>query len=454
MTPNSGAQAASDHPTLSRSTPGREAHELWVRGPFWDVFWLQSALWLAPFTLLLAHGYADPTESPLNVLFFALTALFWIGHRIGSTWLAYATTAYRPLLRAEPVRFVIVPLLITAACFAILLPGDEALAFTRAERVVALVIVDYAFLTHHFAAQHFGVLSLYRVRAGGTPWARHLDRLFALGVGGALVVLAEAIAEMNVFQGTWLDPWFDREWFAAASGVLRPGATGVVVALTLALLAVEARAPRPSLPRAMYAVGVALMVFGALHTERPFLFVVVWTGQHWLVATALTTRVAGAEPAPQGAGLRHVLHAMNRRPWALLLVLSLLSILLLPVMEVEAVGPEEIHYGDRIFGALAVQLRTSAWVPALVALGFATGFLHYWLDRAVYRLSKPAVRIAAHGLLEGGDRQHGPRLLPTWAWPSWLPTQSSDTWATTCRHAPSPGHRHPSSSSPPSHWPR
>ena len=32
------------------------------------------------------------------------------------------------------------------------------------------------------------------------------------------------------------------------------------------------------------------------------------------------------------------------------------------------------YYGDRIFGAFATQLRTSTWVPALVALGFATGF--------------------------------------------------------------------------------
>ena len=38
---------------------------------------------------------------------------------------------------------------------------------------------------------------------------------------------------------------------------------------------------------------------------------------------------------------------------------------------------------------------------ALVALGFTTGFLHYWLDRAVYRLSQPAVRNAARGLLQG-----------------------------------------------------
>jgi hypothetical protein len=67
-------------------------------------------------------------------------------------------------------------------------------------------------------------------------------------------------------------------------------------------------------------------------------------------------------------------------------------------MEVEAIGPDGTHYGDRIFGALAVALRTSEWVPALIALGFTTGFLHYWLDRAVYRLSRPAVRIAARGL--------------------------------------------------------
>jgi hypothetical protein len=52
-----------------------------------------------------------------------------------------------------------------------------------------------------------------------------------------------------------------------------------------------------------------------------------------------------------------------------------------------------------IFGAFAAALRASAWVPALVALGFTTGFWHYWLDRAVYRFSSPGVRDAAVGLL-------------------------------------------------------
>jgi hypothetical protein len=35
----------------------------------------------------------------------------------------------------------------------------------------------------------------------------------------------------------------------------------------------------------------------------------------------------------------------------------------------------------------------------LVALGFATGFIHYLLDRSVFRMSDPQVRAAASSLL-------------------------------------------------------
>ena len=96
---------------------------------------------------------------------------------------------------------------------------------------------------------------------------------------------------------------------------------------------------------------------------------------------------------------------MNVRPWAVLLVLGAASILLLPLFEVEAnLG---LHggtfYGDRIFGAAAVGLRTTSWVPGLLAIAFATGFVHYLLDRNVFRMSDPRVRAAARGLL---DRPH------------------------------------------------
>jgi len=116
----------------------------WVRGPAWDGVWMLSALWLAPLALWFVRGHGEPESSPLDLLYFALTALFWIGHRLCSAWLAYCTEAYRPLLRAQPVRFVVVPLLVTAGCFGIFLPSDTAFPWTRAERLVGLAILDYA----------------------------------------------------------------------------------------------------------------------------------------------------------------------------------------------------------------------------------------------------------------------------------------------------------------------
>jgi hypothetical protein len=78
----------------------------------------------------------------------------------------------------------------------------------------------------------------------------------------------------------------------------------------------------------------------------------------------------------------------------------MVSVLLLPLFEVEASLDGGTFYGDRIFGVMAEELRTSFWVPGLIAIAFATGFVHYLLDRNVFRMSDPRVRAAARGLLD------------------------------------------------------
>jgi len=385
----------------------------WVRGPVWDGVWMLNALWLVPLVLWLAHGYSDPESSPLDDLYLGLTALFWIGHRVCSTWLAYCTEAYRPLLHSEPVQFVVLPLLVTMACFAIFLPADAALPWNREERVVGMAILDYALVTYHFAAQHFGALSLYRTRAerAGCAHTRRLDRIFALGVGGALVFLADILAGSAAYQDLWIDHWRIPAWIASQQGGIREAALLALLVATTLMLVAEVRTPRRSLPRALYILGLAAMAAVAFQPRSPFLFVVIWTSQHWILATGLASQTPSGEPAPASGTVRRIVHALNTRPWAILLVLIVSSVLLLPFFEVEANRQGGTYYGDRIFGAVAEGLRTSFWVPALVAAGFATGFVHYLLDRSVYRMSDPRVRSAACGLLNrpcklrGGSRQ-------------------------------------------------
>jgi hypothetical protein len=374
----------------------------WVRGPVWDGVWMLNALWLVPLVLWLAHGYSNPESSPLDIFYFGLTALFWIGHRLCSTWLAYCTEAYRPLLRNEPVRFVLLPLLVTVACFVVFLPADAAFPWTRGERVVGMAILDYALVTYHFAAQHFGALSLYRTRAERARCAhtRRHDRIFALGVGGALVFLADILAGSVAYQDLWIDRWLVPAWLASNQGAIREAAMLVLFVATALMLVAEARAPRRSLPRVLYILGLAAMVAIALRPRSLFLYLVIWTSQHWILATGLASQTPSGEPAPASGTVRRVFHALNARPWAILLVIVASSVLLLPFFEVEANRDGGTYYGDRIFGAVAEGLRTSSWVPALVAAGFATGFVHYLLDRNVYRMSDPRVRAAARGLLD------------------------------------------------------
>jgi hypothetical protein len=234
-----------------------------------------------------------------------------------------------------------------------------------------------------------------------------IDRLFAWVVGGVLVFLADLLAGSVAYQDRWLGRFAFPGWLVSAQDEIRAGAMIVLLAATAAVLGMEVRAPRWSLPRILYVLGIAVMVVLAFRPRSPFLFVVIWTSQHWILATGLASRTASAEPAPSRGAVRRALHRLNTRPWALLLLMVSISVLLLPVFEVEAVrGADQTYYGDRIFGAIASALRSSSWVPALLALGFATGFVHYLLDRSVYRLSDPGVRAAARGLLardgEGG----------------------------------------------------
>jgi TonB family protein len=359
-----------------------------------------SALWLAPIVLLLVHGYSNPESSPLDLLYFGLTALFWIGHRLSSTYLAYCTEAYRPLLREQPIRFIALPLLITAGCFALFLPPDSALPWTREERLIGLAIIDYACVTYHFAAQHFGALSLYRSRAdrGACIQTRRWDRFFALTAGGVLVFVADILAGAVAYQDQWVDRWFPA-WIVSAENGIRGGATLALFAITALMLVAELHPPRWSLPRILYIVGLAVMVGLALRPRSLFLFLVIWTSQHWILATGLASQTPSAESAPTTGIVRRYLHRLNVRPWAVVLFLMLLSLVFLPIFEVEANSGTGTYYGDRIFGSLAIQLRTSTWLPGLLALGFATGFIHYLLDRSVYRMSDPRVRAAASGLI-------------------------------------------------------
>lgn len=355
---------------------------MWIRGPLWDGFFVLSPLWVAP--LLVVSG------DDAAAFYLALAIVFWIGHRVSSAYLAYCTSAYRPLLRAQRARFVVAPIAMFVGVLVFAALGDGALPWTREERLFALVAVDFVLVAWHFASQHYGVLSLYRGRAGAgrDDARRRRDRWYALGVGGALVVAAEAAPDHAL---------------APVVG------TALVVAATVFVVAAELRADGASPPRALYLATIGVVVVAAWWVD-PFVFVALWTVQHWTAAVGIATLFA-AHDVPAGPSRWYRAWAtVSRQPAALLLVLAVASAVLFPILDVEASG-DAARAGDVVPWLLSVAARTGL-LPLLVALGFATAFLHYQLDRAVFRFGDPEVRRAAGALLNGGTTRPSPAAAP------------------------------------------
>ena len=69
-----------------------------------------------------------------------------------------------------------------------------------------------------------------------------------------------------------------------------------------------------------------------------------------------------------------------------------------PFFEIEAVT-SGARYSELIFPSLIIWLENSSWVTILVGVGIASGFLHYYMDRAVYRFSDAETRRSAKNLL-------------------------------------------------------
>src|SRR4029453_7716794 len=114
--------------------------------------------------------------------------------------------------------------------------GTRARAADARERARAGAppLLNSPLVPPHFAAQHFGLLSLYRVRAGraSDAIARRLDRWFALVVGGGLVVLADALAGSIAFQDRWISPLLGAGVLDLFARTLRDGSIVFVVILT------------------------------------------------------------------------------------------------------------------------------------------------------------------------------------------------------------------------------
>ena len=368
----------------------------WIRSSSWDSFWLLSGIWLTFLFLMLDSAH-------LQEMFYATGVfLFWISHRFSSFYLAWGTRAYKPLRRAMKKRFVFFPIFITLGVLAVLYIPESVLAFTFSERIFGLLMIDFAWGAHHFAAQHYGILRLYQYlqKEKSTPSTKKNDRIFCWGVGGVLIIIAELLHGTSFLQEKHVLPNLLSDLGIEGIPLLMRFGTLLVVGSTLFMVR-NAWLENYSLPKILYLFGIGLMAVAAFQLD-PFQFLMLWTLQHWLAALGLATHMGGNDlkhdEKHKNVFLKKYSDKKFWNPWPVLICLCAFSVAMTPFFEIEAVSAGAL-YSEQVFPALMKWLQNSELYTFLVGIGLATGFLHYWLDRAVYRFSDLQTRKSALQLL-------------------------------------------------------
>ncbi len=143
------------------------------------------------------------------------------------------------------------------------------------------------------------------------------------------------------------------------------------------------------------------MVTGAFHLH-PVEFLMLWTLQHWITALGLTAQMGGNDikisMSVKNKLFKKSLFSENKYQLIILLPLCIISVILTPFFEIEAAS-SGARYSELIFPSFMYWLENSYLFNILVGIGLASGFLHYFMDRAVYRFSDPETRLEANKLL-------------------------------------------------------
>ena len=357
--------------------PSKTPGKFWIQCFGWDLFWVFPGILLFPLVLFI---------DDLDPIYAVGVFLFWIGHRVSSLYLGWFSPSFRPLLHDQRQRFIFIPLAVLLLTgFWLLLP-ESLLPLPFSLRILSLAMLDYFW-------------GIYRHLAPGSEdvFEKIRDRWYCLGAAGGLVIFAEVLHGTAILQEDWTGPILTSEVFGGQQQQLLQ--FGLILSLCWFLFMLQREfCSGGSLPRLLYLLQLGVMV-GAAFVLDPFRFLVLWTLQHWMVAVGLVSFLGGNDiSSRQTEGSSHSRILYIRSRVGVLILLCLVSLLMTPMMEIEALSADSA-YSAKWWPEWWEWIQRQSWLQLVMVIGFSSGFIHYLMDRAVYRFSDPQTRSVLTKLL-------------------------------------------------------
>lgn len=381
--------------TLTSSVVNPVRTSPWVASLPWDSFWLLSGFWL-PLWVLIPVAWGEP-------LVWCVTLLFWIAHRLSSTYLAWCVSEYRSVVRQNRAYFIGWPLALLAGFALFLLPPESVIPLSRIWRFGLLAAVDYFWSLYHFARQHYGVLAIYRSRQrkdpaqlAFNPGLLRWDGFLCLGVSGFLSVCMDLhygeFEPLRLWQD-WVGGKNSGLWTSQAS-LFKTVLSAVVFGFWGTTLYYY-RQQRQSVARMLYASSLCAMTLVSFYVS-PVLYFILIQIQHWLVSLGLTQYMASRSRTRHSGPWYGFWQRINAWPLGALGALVLASVLLMPFLEADA------YLLHQLDSSVLARWDGSFGLYVLGLLAFWSAYVHYLYDRGVFRFSDAKVRQAAFVLLAAG----------------------------------------------------
>ncbi len=384
-----------------------------MRSRAYDLFFMHAGLWTMAIILPLAGTDA------LKPFHFTLGVLFWIGHRFATAYLAFCQQAYQELLVEQRTRFITVPLALTVLVFVVLCIPQSILPVPILYRVLPFAVLDFAWEFYHFTMQHYGVLSVYRIRAEQDPAdvvEKRYEKFFCYVVFGAGIPAAVVFHSLQYLSSNNAD-FMVPGWAIQAFRFL---ALAVVVAFTARMVIKELSVTKSSTPKVMYLISVGVPVALALTMSSMAPALLILAIQHWLVAVGISAHMAAGKGPARAApnAWYRFWGVVNRSPVRVLVLMSIVSAVLAPIMEFSDVerrwavkafrgmfdpsaGQRSYVYWGELYMDWFSGLGEHTVLMVFVAMGFSFGYVHYLMDRNIFRFSNAATRRSSLPLLLG-----------------------------------------------------
>jgi hypothetical protein len=380
---------------------------IWIQSVGWDVFWMFAGLWGVA---LLLIGTGLPWIGELAFGLFALQRGLSIAHAWSTTWMVLGSDLLAEQRRENPAKYLWRPLGITVIAFALGIgvatsqryPADGSFGLNL---WIWGVYIGLFWVGHfwHFGNQDFGVLTLYRSRAGQDRWLdRRIDKLFT----ATLMFVIQPV----LFVGFLASTAFSEMVLTLVPvhiATLRSVGTGAVslaALLTVGYLVFEARKPNRSLPKLLYGVVIFLhpaLLYTAMRSGSELLgvlYIVAYLWSHWLIAVGLVARINTRHYLSRGESLGF---AVLRHSVVVGLIAGAVLLLTAPFLDYVLFNTAEYGYKAR----LASIEPAREWLLGL-AMGFflAEQLVHYYCDRCLFRFRDAAVRRKVGPLVLGDPR--------------------------------------------------